>query len=212
MPLEVEQAPDVMRRLRETCHDMRQPVASVLALAAAALTDPDLPAAARGRLEHIVGQAEWLADMIRDCLAANGQEEPSEIEESGAGHADVVRVVAEAVAAERLTWAGDMTLTSPDGPVWCALHPVVLRRIVANVLGNATRAAGPAGEISVEIWRQSGAAALAVEDNGPGFGRLPSGTGLGLSAVARNVVRNGGRMECSCGVRGGARVSLWLPP
>ena len=211
MPLEVEQAPDVVRRLRETCHDMRQPVASVLALAAAVLTDPDLSAAARGRLEHIIGQAEWLANMIHDCLAANGQEEPGDLQESGPGHADVVRVVTEASAAERLTWAGDITLTSPDGPVWCALHPVGLRRIVANVLGNAIRAAGPAGEISVEISRQSDAVALAVEDNGPGFGSLPGGTGLGLSAVARNVVRNGGRMECSRGARGGARVSLWLP-
>ena len=142
MPLEVEQVPDVVRRLRETCHDMRQPVASVLALAAATLTDPDLSAAARGRLEHIIGQAEWLADMIHDCLTANGQEEPGDIEESGPGHADVVRVVAEAIAAERLTWGGDITLTSPDGPVWCALYPVVLRRTVANVLGNAARAAG----------------------------------------------------------------------
>jgi C4-dicarboxylate-specific signal transduction histidine kinase len=52
---------------------------------------------------------------------------------------------------------------------------------------------------------------LAVEDNGPGFGQVPSGTGLGLSAVARNVVKYGGRMECGCGEHGGARVRLWLP-
>jgi hypothetical protein len=33
--------------LQEACHDMRQPAASVLALAAAALAEPELPAAAR---------------------------------------------------------------------------------------------------------------------------------------------------------------------
>jgi signal transduction histidine kinase len=190
---------------------MRQPIASVLILADAALTEPDLPAAARGRLEQIVRQAEWLADMISDCLAAHVQEEPGEMEEFDDGHADVVQVIGEAVAAERLTWAGDVTLTSPAGPVWCALHPVVLRRIIANVLGNATRAAGLAGEVSVEIGAYPGAVVLAVEDNGPGFGQLPSGTGLGLWVVARNVVSNGGRMECGCGAHGGARVSLWLP-
>jgi signal transduction histidine kinase len=211
LPPEVEQAPDLVRRLRETCHDMRQPVATVLALAGAALTEPDLPAAARGRLEQIIVQAEWLADMIRDGLAVHVQEEPDEVEGFDDGQADVVHIVGEAVAAERLTWSGDVTLTSPAGPVWCALHPAVLRRIVANVVGNATRAAGPAGEVSVEIWRHPGAAALAVEDNGPGFGRIPGGTGLGFSAVARNVIRNGGRMECGCSPRGGARVTLWLP-
>jgi signal transduction histidine kinase len=211
LPLDVKPAPAMVRRLRETCHDMRQPVASVLALAAATLTEPDLSAAARGRLEQIAGQAEWLADMIHDCLAAYGQEELGEMEESAHGHADVVHIAGEAVAAERLTWSGDVTLTSPAGPAWCALHPVLLRRIVANVLGNATRAAGPAGEVSVEIRPHPGAVALAVEDNGPGFGAIPGGTGLGFSFVAGNVVRNGGRMECSSGVRGGARVSLWLP-
>lgn len=211
MPLEVEQTPDMVRWLSETCHDLRQPVASVLALAGAALTEPGLSAAARGRLDQIVGQAEWLADIIGDCLAAHEQEQPDELAESGAGCADVVHIVGEAVAAERLTWSGDVTLTVPDGPVWCAVHPVVLRRIVANVLGNATRAAGPTGEVSIEIRRHQGAAVLVVEDNGPGFGRIPGGTGLGFSVVARNVVRYGGRMECGCGARGGARISLWLP-
>ena len=211
MPPEVEQARDVVQRLHETCHDMRQPVASVLALAAAALTEPDLPAAARGRLEQIVGQAEWLADMIGDCLGPHAREEPGEAGEFGDGRADLVRVAGDAVAAERLTWPGDVALVSPAGPVWCALRPVVLRRIIANVLGNATRAAGPAGHVSVEIWRHPGAAALAVEDNGPGFGRIPGDAGLGFSVVARSVIGNGGRVECASGARGGARVSLWLP-
>ncbi len=65
--------------------------------------------------------------------------------------------------------------------------------------------------MTVEIQQQKDAVMLAVEDDGPGFGKIPSGVGLGLSAVARNVVMYGGRMECSGGMRGGARVSLWLP-
>jgi nitrogen fixation/metabolism regulation signal transduction histidine kinase len=43
-----------------------------------------------------------------------------------------------------------------------------------------------------------------VVDSGPGFGKIPSGTGLGLSAVAKAVVKHGGRMECG---GGGARGS-----
>jgi hypothetical protein len=59
---------DIEQGLREACHDMRQPVAGVLALAGAALAEPGLPGAARVRLEEIVQQAEWLADMIQDWL------------------------------------------------------------------------------------------------------------------------------------------------
>jgi two-component system, NarL family, nitrate/nitrite response regulator NarL len=218
--VEVGQAPgsvaagqpsELLPELRETCHDMRQPIAGVLALAAAALTDPELPAAARGRLEQITDQAQWLADMVHSCLAAHAQEAPAEAESWGDGRADVVHVVSEVIAAACLTWAGDVMLTSPAGSVWCQLHPVLLRRVVSNVLGNATRAAGPSGAVTVEIRRHLGGVVLAVEDNGPGFGEIPSGTGLGLSAVARNVVKRGGKMEFGCGVHGGARVSLWLP-
>jgi C4-dicarboxylate-specific signal transduction histidine kinase len=52
---------------------------------------------------------------------------------------------------------------------------------------------------------------IVVEDSGPGFGKIPSGAGLGLSAVARHIVRYGGRMECGRGAGGGAHVSLSLP-
>lgn len=211
MSIEVEHAPDMVQQLRETLHDMRQPVATTMALAAAALTEPGLPGAASQRLGEIIRQAEWLADMIHGCLAAHGQEEQDEIDNEDLTCTDIVQLVRELIAAECLTWPGDIAFTSPAGPVWCMLHPVLLRRVVSNVLGNATRAAGPAGAVTVEIQQRRGMAMLAVEDSGPGFGNIPSGAGLGLSAVARNVVKYGGRMECRRGARGGARVNLWLP-
>jgi signal transduction histidine kinase len=55
---------------------MRQPVAGVLAIAAAALADPDLPGTVRAHLEQIVQQAERLADMIQDSLHAAQSGEP----------------------------------------------------------------------------------------------------------------------------------------
>jgi K+-sensing histidine kinase KdpD len=210
LSIEVENKADLVQQLRETFHDMRQPVANTMALAAAALTEPALPAVVRDRLEQIIDQAEWLADMIHNCLVAQQQEEPGDIENPGHDLADIVHVVGEVVATECLTWPGDMSLTAPAGPVWCMFHPVLLRRAVSNVFDNAMRAAGPTGTVSVEIQQRDGAVLLVVEDNGPGFGEIPSGAGLGLSAVARHVIRYGGRMEYGCSARGGARVSLWL--
>ena len=76
---------DAAQRLREACHDMRQPVAGVLALAGAALSEPALPGTVRARLEQIVQQAEWLADMIQDRLHAAQPGEPGHQSGSGLG-------------------------------------------------------------------------------------------------------------------------------
>jgi signal transduction histidine kinase len=216
--IDVHEAPSVVQQLQETCHDMREPVASVLALTAAAMAEPGVPAAVRIRLEQIAGQAEWLADMIHDFLRDSmreEQEETNEKDSDGAGktgsHLDVVRVVTEVIAAARLNWLCDLTVTSPVAPVRCALHPALLRRIVSNVLSNAARAAGPSGLVTVKIWRSKGLLRLVVEDSGPGFGNIPSGLGLGLPWVARTTIRHGGRIECGRGAGGGARVSLWVP-
>jgi K+-sensing histidine kinase KdpD len=211
LTIKVENKTDMVQQLRETFHDMRQPVAIMMALAAAALTEPDLPAAAQLRLEQIVGQAEWLSDIIRDCLPKQQREEPYETGQPGRDSADVVQIVGEVIESERLTWPGEMKMLAPAGPMWCMVHPVLLRRAVSNVLGNAVRAAGPAGTVSVEIQRCDDAVMVAVEDSGPGFGEIPSGAGLGLTAVARNITKYGGRIEYSCGVHlSGARVSLWF--
>lgn len=211
MTIKVENKADTVQELRETFHDLRQPVAIMMALAAAGLTEPNLPVAAQHRLEQIIEQAEWLSDMIRNCLTTQQREEPYETGKPRRDLADMVQVVGEVIVAECLTWPGDMKLDAPDGPVWCMVDPVLLRRTVSNVLDNAARAAGPTGTVCVEIQRCDDAVMLAVEDNGPGFGEIPNGAGLGLTAVARNVIKHGGRIEYSCGVRGGARVSLWFP-
>lgn len=221
MSIDVHEAPGVAQQLRDTCHDMREPVAGVLALTAAALDEPGLPSAARLRLEQISGQAEWLAEMIHEVLNGTIKEQQEEDETAGlcsrdatapAPRPDAVCVVGEVIRAGRPTWDCDLSVTSPGTPVLCTLHPVLLRRVVANVLSNAARAAGPAGLVTVQVWQsKKGLLRLVVEDSGPGFGNIPSGFGLGLAWVTRTVVRHGGRVECGRGASGGARVSLWVP-
>ena len=99
----------------------------------------------------------------------------------------------------------------PPEPVFIQLHPVILRRMTANLLENAIRAAGSSGTVTIDVSRRGSRMLLAVEDDGPGFGWLAEGRGLGLSAVARQAVQCRGRLECGRGSLGGARVRLWLP-
>jgi signal transduction histidine kinase len=184
---------------------MRQPVASMFALAAAALAEPGLPQAARARLEQMVEQAEWLADLIQHSLQLATPDAPN------ACGADLLRVARDVASAECMTWPGEVRMISQSSAVFTDVHPVLLRRMVANLVDNATRAAGPSGTVTIEVGRQQNSALLAVEDTGPGFGKIPGGLGLGLAAVSRNAIRHGGRVECGCGASGGARVNLWLP-
>jgi signal transduction histidine kinase len=197
------------QQLTEICHDLREPVASIRETASTALAAPGLEIQVRRRLEQIAGQADWLASIINNCSRTKRQQDGAE--GTGDEPANVACVVNEAVAACRLTWPGDLSVTSPPGPVLCALDPVILRRIISNVLSNATRAAGPSGVVAVEIKRDRSMTVVMVEDSGPGFGKIPQGHGIGLAEVASNIIRYGGKVECGRGARGGVRVSLWLP-
>jgi len=210
LPSKVESMTDIMQVFRETVHDIRQPVAAMTALAEAALTEPALPAAAQHRLKQIIEQADRLSGMIRSCLPTP-REELREPGRSRPDLADMVHIADEVIEARRLTWTGDITLAAPARPVWCVVDPVLLRRALSNVLDNAARAAGPAGTVRVEVKQCDAAVMLAVEDDGPGFGEIPSGAGLGLAAVARHVIELGGRIEYSGSAYGGTRVSLWFP-
>lgn len=64
-------------------------------------------------------------------------------------------------------------------------HPAALWRIVANVVDNAVRAAGPAGRVEISVHDRPPHLVIEVADNGPGFGKVRSGVaslGLGIAA------------------------------
>lgn len=195
----------IVDELRQVCHDIRQPIAGVLALAGAALAEAGLSESARDCLEQIADLAEWQSKLIDHWFCETTPDPPH------SRHADVVRVVNEAIAAERAVWPGELIFLWPVERAFSPVHPVALRRVVANLLANATRAAGPAGMVTIEVGCRGGRMLVTIEDSGPGFGQLAAGSGLGLVAAARLAARHGGKLACGRGVDGGGRVSLRLP-
>jgi len=193
------------QRLRETCHDIRQPVAGVLALAGAALADPGLPEVTRSYLEQIVTQAQALSEVIRQRLVAN---------ESAAAQVlltDLRQLTDEVATAERVIYGGDLEVVPNAEPVLVRVNQLDVRGIIFNLLSNVTRAAGPAGSVKVEISHDSCLAQLVVEDTGPGFGNVPGGAGLGWRIVARGLASCGGKISYGHSALGGVRGNFWLP-
>jgi signal transduction histidine kinase len=198
------QAPADDRRFQEACHDMRQPVTVILSLVAAALAEPGLPGSVRPWLEGIDNEAAALAELIeqslaRDCRAVS------------TGQANLGQLAHEVTAGEQLTYRGQLQVSAPTDTVAVRASRVDVRRIIANLLSNATRAAGPGGRVTVRVASDHDFATLVVEDSGPGFARIPPNTGIGSGVVAGSLIRCGGRLQYGRSKAGGVKVTVSLP-
>jgi signal transduction histidine kinase len=116
--------------------------------------------------------------------------------------------------------------------------PVLVERLVANLIDNAVRHNMPDGWISVATGSRNGMAFITVANGGPliaaadaevifePFRRLrpstdgsaypddkprPDGVGLGLSIVRSVVAAHGGKATARPGTSGGLELSVWLP-
>jgi signal transduction histidine kinase len=183
---------------------MRQPVAGVLSLAAAALAVPRLPHAARSWLQQIVCEAESLSELIERSLHAGDAPEDSSL-------TDLAEVASEAVTGEQLTYPGGLEVSTPGATVVAEVNRVDARRIIANLLSNATRAAGPDGCVTVAVTRDQDCAQLVVEDSGPGFAQIPPSTGLGVAVITRCLSSCGGQLDFAGSRAGGVKATVSLP-
>jgi len=190
--------------LYEICHDMRQPVASIIALADAALSHAAVPSSVRGRLGQVRDQAEWLGDLLQNLVEPPGPK----MEESATY--DLIHLASDVVQIETVTYAGDLVLQWGGDDVYVLGNSVELRRAIANLVSNATRAAGPDGKVVVELRRDADRVLLTVDDSGPGFGLIRPGFGLGLQAVAHGLNTYGGSLEYNQSPLGGVQAVLAL--
>lgn len=192
--------------VQQAAHDLRQPVAAVLAIASAALAEPQLPDRVRRCLEQVEAQARWLAEIIEDMLAdpAAANAEP----------VDITKLVRDAVSSAQLTYAQPIELHQPDQrPRYVITSATRLRRALANVLANATQAAGPHGHVQVTERADGDTEVIEIIDDGPGFGGTPAEgrTGIGLRITERILAECGGRVEAGGLVSGRTVVRLLVP-
>ena len=140
--------------------------------------------------------------------------------------------LAETVVEEYADRGGDVRLAEPDGSVIADLRPVLVRRALRNLIGNALKYGARA---RVSVSREAGSVLVRIEDDGPGIdpsmieamfepfaraeasrNRATGGSGLGLT-IARAIARaHGGTVSLENragenGAGGGLTAELRLP-
>jgi signal transduction histidine kinase len=206
--LDDEVMDQVEKRLLLAVHEIRQPLSAVLALAEAAATVSDEPAVTKVFLEQIVEQVHEASEVANSVLTLPAAA-PAPLAPSAVPVSEVVDSVLRSI---RIRWKGRLVHEGALDGVTTRGHCGQIRRSVGNVVTNAVRAAGPHGQIRVTERLDGDWIRIIVEDDGPGFGRIPSGSGLGLAVTRANLRAVGGSL--SIGVRsslGGALVVLCLP-
>ena len=184
------------------CHDVRQYVAAGL-MVTRMPGDEDLPPPVRHRLQTVEHLLEHVSEMVGDVLKR-------ERDEPVMRSVDLTTLVDECVQVFGLTYDVPVYVDE-SGPVFGRGDPVGLRRAIGNVLDNALRAAGDQGTVHVKVSSDDHAAAVEVSDTGPGFGRVASGHGHGMSVVGTVLHDCHGRLEITSGPEPGTTVRMLIP-
>lgn len=211
------------RFVANASHELRTPLALNRALVELAITRPDASADARQLGESLLKVNERHERLIDGLLMLADSESPV-TEQTPVDLADIAEYVVEALP------AGGPTVTSMLDPAPVTGDPVLLERLVQNLVENAVRHNVPDGWLRVETATVGGRARLVVTNSGPAvpayemeaifqpFRRLgreriggPSrGLGLGLSIVRAIAQAHHGTAVAAPRPGGGLTVTTTL--
>ncbi|KUF11141.1 sensor histidine kinase [Pseudoponticoccus marisrubri] len=223
---QVEQAMERQNEfISNAAHQLRNPIAGVLAMAEAVEAAPS-PAAAQRRAGELVGTARHAADLANKLLTLERlRADPDALPTDPVALDGVVREVVD--SHEQAAAARGVTLGArlDRMPAVIPGDAVMLREALANLVDNALRHGGPElSRITVSVSRRNRVVEIAVSDDGAGvtpeqvpvvlarFGQASpgEGSGLGLSIAEAVARRHGGALDLDA-AGPGLTVRLRLP-
>lgn len=210
-------------------HELRTPLAQIRMFGETLLLDRvRSPEERRRSLAIIVQESQRLTHLIENVLHFSRADRGASLVSLKTARLDVllheILDSFEPLARSRRT---SITRQIEEG-VLAPVDASALRQIVLNLLDNALKYGPTAQTITVTSKCESGAALIAIEDQGPGvpladvariwepFYRVPShaestgGTGIGLAIVKQLVRLHQGRVQVERG-SSGARFTIELP-
>jgi two-component system sensor histidine kinase BaeS len=212
------------RLLADVGHELRTPLA-VIQGHLEAMLDGVYPVD-EAHLRPILDESRVMARLIDDLRTVS-------LAEAGAlplhrEPTDVAIVVAEVARSfqPRGEAAGVRVVAeTPDDLPLVDLDPIRVREVVANLVDNGIRYAGPGGTVRITVTEAGRSIAVGVADTGPGIAPelLPSvfdrfaksaesrGSGLGLAIAKAIVEAHGGRIGADSPPGGGTRIRFDIP-
>ncbi|MEM9795462.1 MAG: ATP-binding protein [Pseudomonadota bacterium] len=202
-------------------HDIRAAVTDVIG-GLRLIELEELPETVRDQVGRVHASSEWLARLTEELLgSAPDRTTPSNL--------NLTRFLQD----ELRRWHGaaqpngaEVVLDRhPSTPEIVRLDGLHLRRIIANLMGNALRHVGDGRVVLGAQLYQNDTLSFCISDNGPGFApELLStlfdpatadgphrGTGMGLHIAAAHAKALGGTIRAE-NLAPGARVTLTIPP
>ncbi len=214
----------LQRFVADASHELRTPLTRIRTELEVDMADPasaNLAATQQSALDEVTAMEEMIADLL--YLARSDARRPGPPTEP----VDLDDLVLAEVQRQRLTASIDIDVADVSGGQVRG-DEAQLRRMVANLLGNAVRFAATA--VRLTLGEEDESVVLTVADDGPGIdaaeheriferfargdesrSRDDGGTGLGL-AIARDVAdRHRGSISVDPGYRAGAKFVVRLP-
>ncbi|RYJ04429.1 MAG: sensor histidine kinase KdpD, partial [Acetobacteraceae bacterium] len=212
-------------------HDLRTPLTTIRGAAETLRENGErLPEATRADLlttvvEEAARMGRFLSNILDMVRVEAGEIKPRREPVDAAEALEAATSRAEGSGTRRIRRDFPARLPEPR------IDPVLLDQVLGNLLDNALKFSGPAGQVMVGAFRDGPEIVLYVEDDGPGVppadlrrifdpfyratrtDRIAAGSGLGLSICQGLVAAMGGRIAAESPVRDGhgTRLTVRFP-
>jgi PAS domain S-box-containing protein len=227
--LELDRAKNAL--LRAVSHDLKSPISAILN-GAKLIMNPGFDISEKDRetlLGGIVTSVEKMDRLVSNLIDLERLERG--IVEARSERFDLGALVRAVQAEVAVHDRRRVRLDVPEHPIMATGDPVMLERIVENLLMNALKHTDDGAAVALRLRREDGEIVIAVEDSGDGVppdlretifrpfdrGMIPdgpggpAGLGIGLSLVAKLTELHGGRAWVQERVGGGASFRVSIP-
>lgn len=225
----LKQNEQLQLHLADIAHDLKTPLTAVQ-LTVEEVARTEAAGATRELMARCLENCVYLSAMIDNLRVGTALRDGLEPGEVRAEAGEIVALVV-----QRLSMLGrfkevEVNMARPDAPVWLACRPLVLERVIDNLVYNAVSHAGAGHHVAVLLETQARGFRLTVVDDGPGVSdaelealgtrlfrgtgaelRAPRGSGLGLSIVAEVCRRCGWTLAYEHNEPHGLRVTVTGP-